>query len=102
MLPERRYVLPLLAAYELLESHGFTSEAAILRSSIPGKEAWKRRAKRGMAIEVLRSKNLFDKFISDFWPSGVTDEGKREIGLCEKYYQQWKNSVPEDTENDSP
>lgn len=89
--------LPLKAAYELLEANGYVTDAAVLRDAIQGKESNLRRAKRGMVLEVLRSKHLFDKFISECWPNGATEDGARRIARYEKYYQQWKESS-DDTE----
>lgn len=84
--------LPLRDAYDLLETNGFVTDAAVLRDAIPGKGGAIRRAKRGMAVEVLRTKHLFDRFVSDHWANGATEDGKRRIARYEKYYQQWKES----------
>jgi len=82
--------LPLRSAYELLKSRGFGAEALALREALPGRELWKRRAKRGMAVEVLRDRGLFDLFVETYWVNGATADGQRRIGLYERHYQHWK------------
>lgn len=80
--------LPLRAAYDLLRTNGFSSEASILRDALPGRELWKRRAKRGMALEILRAKGLYDQFIAQSWPFGATEKGQSRISQYEWHYQQ--------------
>jgi len=93
--------LPLPAGYKFLESHGLGTEAALLRTSIPGKDTWKRRAKRGMCLDILRTKGLFEKFVSEEWPFAKTDEGKKKVARYDKCYLEWKNSAGDAPEDDS-
>ena len=94
-------VLPLQSVYDLLENSGFVTEAAVLRDAIPGGEVFKHRAKRGMALEILRSKGLLDKFIPELWPNGATEDGMKRIGRYEKAYQEWRNQEgPEQEEEE--
>lgn len=92
--------LPLNLAYDLLEKNGFVTEAALLRNSIPGKELSKRRAKRGMALEVLRTKGLVGRFLTEFWPYGNTDAGKSRIARYDLAYEEWKASKSDDVKDD--
>jgi hypothetical protein len=87
-------VLPLKDVYELLENNGFQTESALLREAIPGRELSKRRAKRGMAIDLLRSKGLWDQFLSQHWANGLTNDGKSRIARYETAYKEWKNEEP--------
>jgi len=90
-------MLPLNAVYNLLEENELVTEATLLRNSIPGSELSKRRAKRGMALEVLRAKDLLDKFINESWPYGATDAGKARIARYDKSYEEWKISKSDDS-----
>lgn len=92
------YTLPLPSVYEILTNSGFPSDAEVIRNSFPGKDTSLRRAKRGLAVDILRSKGLFDKFISDYWPNGLTMDGKRRLERYARCFEELKRNDVQDEE----
>jgi hypothetical protein len=85
--------LPLRLVYRFLDEHGLSKDAAELRESDPAKGVFeqhykRRQAKRGFAIAILRSKRLFEGFISKYWPNGESEDGKQRTEIYEQRYRE--------------
>jgi hypothetical protein len=93
--------MPMDGAYRLLESNGFVTEAEVLRRKHEGKDITSQRVKRGMAIEILRSKNLLELFLSDYWPHGTTEDGQRRTARYELFYDNSKQNPADEEMEDA-
>jgi Endonuclease NucS C-terminal domain len=88
------FSLPLPRVYAFLSEKGFPTEAEVVRRSFPGKETAARRAKRGLAVEILRSKGLFEEFIAECWPNGSTDDGGKRLQRYKLCYDDLRGGLP--------
>jgi hypothetical protein len=70
--------LSLATAASFLKANGLGAEAERLDVA-PEADRFIRRAKKREAIEVLRAKDLLERFIAERWPHGATAAGKRKM-----------------------
>jgi hypothetical protein len=70
--------LSLATASAFLEANGLGAEAERFNVA-PEADRFIRRAKKGEAIEVLRARDLLERFIAEQWPHGATAAGKRKM-----------------------
>jgi len=80
--------MPLASVSAFLEAHGFGAEAKGLDDD-PGADKFKRRAKKGKALKILRAERLLERFISECWPDGATPTGKRKMNWYDLGYLKW-------------
>jgi hypothetical protein len=93
--------LSLALAYKLLSDGGFPSEAQVVRASFPRQGVQGVRARKGLAVEVLQSKGLFDKFVSECWPYGKTESGQKYLERYKHCYDALKGDSPEPPDDDA-
>jgi hypothetical protein len=77
--PANQVRLPLREAYPYLESNGLAEEAAQIKNSKLRWKSYSATVRRGLVAELMKDKNLLEKFSEQFWPFGITDKGKREV-----------------------
>jgi hypothetical protein len=94
------YTLSLPLACKFLSENGFPSEAEQVRASFPGKDGPSRRASKGFAVDILRSKGLFERFVSECWPNGATERGGKRLEKYQFEYEALKEQRAEEDEDE--
>ncbi|MCH7697605.1 MAG: DUF91 domain-containing protein [Chloroflexi bacterium] len=86
------------SAWSFLEAHGLAEEATAIRTSTDQLGSYTSTLKRGKVTDLLANKNLIDEFVSDKWPNGATDPGRRLIQRYLSIYQRFLSGSPEEEE----
>lgn len=71
--------LPLRFAYVFLSENGLAEEATEIKRSKDRLGSYTSSLKRGKVVDLLEKNNLLNQFISQSWPFGRTEAGKRKI-----------------------
>jgi len=73
-------VFPLKEAYPFGERHGLSREVEEVRQmEIEWDSCYTSSVRRGYVIELFKAKGLLDAFLREYWPKGLTDEGKANL-----------------------
>lgn len=92
--------LSLPSTCKFLSDNGFPSEAEQVRSSFLGTDGVSRRARKGLAVDILRSKDLFDRFVAECWPEGATERGGKRLEKYRQALREASNEPPDDDDDD--
>ncbi len=90
--------LPNNACYAFAKKHGLADAAMTIRNTEikPWGKPYSGSVRRGRLIELLQDSGLFEKFLVESWPEGMTEEGKKNISFClqlkDEYNQFLENS----------
>ena len=76
-------IFPLKPAYTFLNEKGFEKEVNKIIESKDKFGSYNSSLRRGKIIKLLKSKNLLNEFIENYWNEGDTDQGKKEIKFRE-------------------
>jgi Endonuclease NucS len=87
------YTLPVRSLYTFLKSNGCQSEAEKIRKSTATFGSYKRTLKRAMGVNLLKTKNLLDRFVLEQWLPGSTSGGQREIDRLSGIYERYLKSI---------
>jgi hypothetical protein len=85
--------LPLRSLYTFLQSNGYPNEAEEIRQSTANFGSYKSTLKRAMGVNLLKEKNLLDRFLKEQWLSGSTADGQREINRLSGIYERYLKSI---------
>ena len=83
--------LPLRLAYPFLAAHDLEAEAENIRVSKDQFGRYITTLKRAKIVTLLRSKGLLDKFVTQHWPRGASENGS-EIKRLIRIYERWEES----------
>lgn len=99
-LPDNPEALPLRSVWSFLEAHGLAEEATAIRTSTDQLGSYTSTLKRGKVTDLLTNKNLLDEFVSEKWPNGATEPGKRLIQRYLSIHQRFLSGSPEEDETE--
>ena len=95
-LPEDPYKLPLRRVWPFLESSGLETEADEIRASRDKIRGYSTSSlRRGKVIQLLKRHDLLDRFVTDCWPNGATENGKALIRGSETLYERFLQGADE-------